>query len=73
MEESRTAAGNRCTILNLKRRECLSCFKQGFGYKKTATITGLNRYTVREYLRRYKSGDTKWSERGRKTESEERQ
>ena len=72
MEESWTAARNRCTIPNLKRRACLSCFKQGFGYKKTATVTGLNRYTVREYLRRYKAGDVKWAERGRRTDNGDR-
>ena len=51
-------------ISNDKRRQCLDCFEQGYGYKKTAIVTALNAYTVREYLRRYKAGDVKWAERG---------
>lgn len=47
-----------------KRRKCLYSFSKGNGYKKTARILGLNAYTVREYLRRYKAGDITWSERG---------
>ena len=54
----------RFRISNAKRLECLALFREGHGYKKTAALTGLNRYTVREYLRRYKAGDTKWAERG---------
>ena len=46
-----------------KRLECLSCFENGNGYKKTAKETGLNVYTVREYRRRYNSGDTAWAYR----------
>lgn len=52
-----------------KRNECLAFFKDGYGYKKTASLTGLNAYTVREYLRRYKAGDISWSERGSKSDS----
>ena len=52
-------------IANEKRRECLELFDKGFGYKKTAKESGLNAYTVREYLRRYKAGDLSWAERGR--------
>ena len=52
-------------IANEKRRECLELFDKGFGYKKTAKESGLNVYTVREYLRRYKAGDLSWAERGR--------
>ena len=48
-----------------KRRECLELFDKGFGYKRTAKESGLNAYTVREYLRRYKAGDLSWAERGR--------
>ena len=46
-----------------KRLECLKCFREGVGYKRTATITGLNRYTVRDYRRRYAHGDISWAER----------
>ena len=42
-------------------------FTDGCGYKFTATMTGLKKYTVREYLRRYKNGDCTWAERGGKT------
>ena len=51
-------------IPNDVRKLCFSLFKEGWGYKKTATLTNFNRYTVREYLRRYKAGDTSWAERG---------
>ena len=40
-------------IPNNKRRECLKLFEQGYGYKKTAQLAGLNTYTVREYKRRF--------------------
>lgn len=46
------------------RIECLRMLKAGNGYKRTARIAGVNVYTVREYLRRYKAGDTSWAERG---------
>ena len=42
------------------RLECLRNFEKGYGYKKTAAVTGVNRYTVRDYLRRYKAGDLDW-------------
>lgn len=48
-------------IPNEKRKECLKYFEEGCGYKKTATLTGLNAYTVREYRRRYLAGDTMWA------------
>ena len=51
-------------IPEVKRKECLELFEQGNGYKRTATITGLNTYTVRDYRRRYVTGDTAWAERG---------
>ena len=57
-------AGTRPRITNDIRKQCLSSFKDGNGYKRTARITGVNVYTVREYLRRYKAGDTSWAERG---------
>ena len=58
-------------IANDKRRECLELFDKGFGYKKTARISGLKAYTVRDYLRRYKAGDLSWAERGRVKEEED--
>ena len=51
-------------IPNNKRRECLKLFEQGYGYKKTAQLAGLNTYTVREYKRRFAQGDNTWAERG---------
>ena len=51
-------------IPNNKRRECLKLFEQGYGYKKTAQLAGLNTYTVREYKRRYAAGDNSWAEKG---------
>ncbi len=48
-----------------KRQECLKLFEQGYGYKKTAQLAGLNTYTVREYKRRYAIGDNSWADRGR--------
>ena len=51
-------------IPNEKRQECLKLFEQGYGYKKTARLTNLNTYTVREYKRRYAQGDKTWSDRG---------
>ncbi len=53
-------------IPNAKRQECLKLFEQGYGYKKTARLTDLNRYTVREYKRRFAAGDTSWARRGGK-------
>lgn len=50
---------------NESRRECLRLFQEGYGYKRVATLTGLNKYTVRDYLRRYKAGDLSWADRGR--------
>ena len=47
-----------------KRKECLKLFEEGYGYKKTAQLAGLNTYTVRDYKRRYASGDNTWAERG---------
>ena len=38
-----------------KRKECLKLFEEGYGYKKTAQLAGLNTYTVRDYKRRYAS------------------
>ena len=52
-----------------KRQECLKLFEQGYGYKKTAQLAGLNTYTVREYKRRFASGDNSWANRGGTTRS----
>lgn len=54
----------RAKIPNEKRQECLRLFEQGYGYKKTAHITGLNIYTVRDYRRKYAAGDNAWAFRG---------
>ena len=51
-------------IPNEQRQECLELFEQGYGYKKTAQLAGLNIYTVREYKRRYATGDITWADRG---------
>ena len=51
-------------VRNEKRQECLRLFEQGYGYKKTAQLAGLNPYTVREYKRKYASGDNSWAYRG---------
>ena len=61
MEEKSIA---RPRISSEKKLECLQLFEQGHGYKATATITGLNTYTVRDYRRKYASGDTSWAYRG---------
>ena len=63
MEERTTSLRQR--IPNEKRQECLKLFEQGYGYKKTAQLAGLNTYTVREYKRRlYAAGDNSWAYRG---------
>ena len=40
---------------------CLELFRQGNGYRKAAKVLGLKQYTVRDWLRRFKSGDVSWS------------
>ena len=62
MEEKNTSLRHR--IPAEKRKECLKLFEEGYGYKKTAQLAGLNTYTVRDYKRRYASGDNSWAERG---------
>ena len=64
MNEIVSSGKKRARIPNEKRKECLVCFVKGYGYKKAAGETGLNAYTVREYLRRYKAGDLSWADRG---------
>ena len=44
-------------IPNEKRKDCLSLFQHGIGYKKVATITGLKRSATREYIRGPSSRD----------------
>ena len=63
MEERASTIG-RSRIPNEKKLECLELFEQGNGYKRTATITGLNTYTVRDYRRKYALGDTSWAYKG---------
>ena len=46
------------------RKQCLESFKDGNGYKKTATLIGLAKSAVREYNRRFKAGDVSWVNRG---------
>ena len=48
-------------IPNEKRKECLKLFEQGYGYKKTAQLAGLNTYTVRDYRRKFAQGDFSWA------------
>ncbi len=62
--EEKTESLRKQRIPREKRQECLKLFESGYGYKKTAQLAGLNRYTVREYKRRYSSGDITWAERG---------
>lgn len=61
--EERSNVG-RSRIPNEKKLECLELFEKGNGYKRTASITGLNAYTVRDYRRKYAAGDTSWAYRG---------
>jgi len=42
---------------------CLELFRQGNGYRRAAQMLGLKQYTVRDWLRRFKSGDVSWSTR----------
>ena len=62
MEDKNTSLRHR--IPTEKRKECLKLFEEGYGYKKTAQLAGLNLYTVRDYKRRYASGDNSWADRG---------
>ena len=64
MEEKKESSGlKRPWITSEKRLECLELFNKGYGYKKTARLTGLKIYTVRDYYRRYSVGDTSWAYR----------
>ena len=62
MDNANTSLRQR--IPNAKRQECLKLFEQGYGYKKTAQLAGLNAYTVREYKRKFAAGDNSWADRG---------
>ena len=62
MEERTTSLRQR--IPSERRKECLKLFEQGYGYKKTAKLAGLNTYTVREYKRKFAAGDISWANRG---------
>ena len=64
MEEGRFSPKRHWVSLD-KRQECLALFQEGNGYKSTATMTGLNKYTVRGYRRRYAQGDDSWAYRER--------
>ena len=57
MEERNTSL-RKHRIPSEKRKECLELFEQGYGYKKTAQLAGLNTYTVRA------AGDNSWAEKG---------
>ena len=57
------STNTRSRIPSEKRLECLELFEKGIGYKRTASLTGLNIYTVRDYRRKYAVGDTSWAER----------
>ena len=65
METEASSGKKRERIPKCKREECLDLFRSGCGYKKAARLSGLNAYTVREYLRRYKTGDLSWADRGK--------
>ncbi len=62
--EERDTSLRKHRIPTEKRKECLKLFEEGYGYKKTAQLAGLNLYTVRDYKRRYASGDNSWADRG---------
>lgn len=38
------------------RRKAEAYFQEGYGYKATSTLLGISMYTVRDWLREYKSG-----------------
>lgn len=48
-------------ISSEKKQACFDLFNEG--YKKTARLTDMNIYTVRDYLRKYKAGDISCLER----------
>lgn len=46
-----------------KKALCLGLFKQGAGFRKAARTLGLRPYTVRDWCRRFRSGDESWASR----------
>ncbi len=60
MDKSSKSLDIRPRISSEKRKACFDLFNEGYGYKRTARLTGMNIYTVRGYLRKYKSGDISW-------------
>ena len=50
-------------ILVNTKVSCLEMFKRGSGYRRVANEFGLSPYTVRDWLRRFKSGDESWASR----------
>ncbi len=46
-----------------RKSSCLELFKQGMGFRKAAKTLGLKPYTVRDWCRRFKSGDESWASR----------
>lgn len=46
-----------------RKVSCLELFRQGVGYRKAAMTLDLMPYTVRDWLRRFKSGDESWATR----------
>lgn len=68
MKEEVNEVSKRPRIPSEIRRQCFEAFMKGYGYKKTAALTGLKQSTVREYGRRYRSGDISWVNRGPQSE-----
>lgn len=64
MKEVINETSKRPRIPSEVRKQCLEAFMKGYGYKKAATLTGVNQSTVREYGRRFRSGDISWANRG---------
>lgn len=60
MERTSKSLDIRPRISSEKRKACFDLFNEGYSYKKTARLTDMNIYTVRDYLRKYKSGDISW-------------
>lgn len=58
-----TKCANAKPIEVSKKVACLELFKQGMGFRKAAKSLGLRPYTVRDWQRRFKSGDESWASR----------
>lgn len=48
------------------KKKCLESFLSGNGYKKTASMLSLNKYTVRDYKRKFSANDISWVSDGSK-------